>query len=96
MAQHDSTRGGGLLAVAYSRLGNDPMSRAWGAYVERTATALMQAGSEYERLPYALARVRAAEGRNDDALQMLEEAVDRGFCWHDYLMRDPSFSAASK
>jgi serine/threonine protein kinase/tetratricopeptide (TPR) repeat protein len=92
-ARHDSTRVAGLLAVAYHRMGDETAARAWAACLERREAPLRASGSELFYGPYALARLRAMQGRADDALQLLEEAVDKGFRWKDYLERDPSFGS---
>jgi hypothetical protein len=52
----------------------------------------MNAGNRLFYLPYSLARLRAAQGRSADALQMLEEAVERGFRWQGFLKSDLSFA----
>ena len=92
-ARYDSTRVGSLMAFAYHQLGDEPVARRWGAFVERTIAPLRALGSELFHLPYSLARLRMAQGRPDDAVQLLEEAVDKGFRWYDYLKSDPSFGS---
>jgi len=91
-ARFDSIRVAGLLAITSRQMGDTMSVRAWGAVIERAITTAEAQGTRLFYLSYSVARLRVAQGRTEEAVRQLEEAVERGFRWRDFLASDPSFA----
>jgi protein kinase/serine/threonine-protein kinase len=56
---------------------------------ERFANEQIEKGNEYAMLPYSLAAAHAAQGETEQALEWLEQAVDRGWPYELTTVNDP-------
>mgnify|MGYP006269801797 FL=1 len=56
---------------------------------ERFANEQIEKGNEYAMLPYSLAAAHAAQGETQQALEWLEQAVDRGWPYELTTVNDP-------
>ena len=56
---------------------------------ERFANEQIEKGNEYAMLPYSLAAAHAAQGETEQALEWLEQSVDRGWPYELTTVHDP-------
>jgi len=80
------------LATAFWKMGERAEAEKLFEQSLQMDKARLEAGDETFRPCFDMAMIYAMRGEKDEAYRWLEEAIDRGFRFYDFVTKDPSWS----
>lgn len=87
----DSSRGGVFARMGYIlwKTGKKDQARKMFNHCLQLTEEQLEQGNEHWRIPYNSAVIFAIQGNKEEAYKWLQKAIDRGWRFYRYAMRDP-------